>query len=493
MLDAEETKFDEDQAKKAKDAAEKKEKGRIDAATKSAAEIIRLREAEFQRQLRLLEAEGNKQREIFELRKGFLLNEISLLQGKDKLSVEESERLKNLLNDYKILTIEVNKYNAALTGEAEKKALEERTAEYERQLKLLESQNVSDKEKFKHEQDINKFKQRYLEQELDILNNKEALSVEDEKRRKDLLVDLDIINNKLSETPEILSQDKIEKLLENVQTVYDSLAGISQAVTDSYNTQLDGISTRQEANDQQFQTSIEKRKDLEEQLKNTQGEARQQILDDIEEERQKEERLAKEKIKLKNQEIKIKNRINQLDYINNVIQAAVSTAKAIQAAFTVPPPGSFIFATLTAVLSSIQTGIIVANKPQQIPTVAAARGGAPFGFTGPGGRVDSTGEKQAGLVQLHANEWVAPRWQVEHPVYGAMIHHLEQARKSTPMAEGGFSPQSLPAVTPDVSQFNSLTAEAIKAAVESANISVAVTEIRDRLNDVNVIEENASI
>jgi hypothetical protein len=50
------------------------------------------------------------------------------------------------------------------------------------------------------------------------------------------------------------------------------------------------------------------------------------------------------------------------------------------------------------------------------------------GYTGQGaGRTDSTGHRPAGIV--HAGEWVAPKWMVDHPVFGERIGLLESLRQ----------------------------------------------------------------
>lgn len=53
--------------------------------------------------------------------------------------------------------------------------------------------------------------------------------------------------------------------------------------------------------------------------------------------------------------------------------------------------------------------------------MALLGGFADGGFTGSGGKYQPVGV-------VHAGEWVAPQWQVRHPVYGPMITQLEQAR-----------------------------------------------------------------
>ncbi len=85
-----------------------------------------------------------------------------------------------------------------------------------------------------------------------------------------------------------------------------------------------------------------------------------------------------------------------------------------------------------AVLGSISSfGVAAVVGVAAIVAAMAAFGGfAEGGFTSPGPL-----DRPAGVV--HAGEWVAPQWQVAHPVYGPMIATLEAARRGSPGFSGG--------------------------------------------------------
>ena len=59
------------------------------------------------------------------------------------------------------------------------------------------------------------------------------------------------------------------------------------------------------------------------------------------------------------------------------------------------------------------------------------------GYTGDRGLfTDNAGRPVVGGV--HSGEWVAPKWQVEHPTFGPMIKYLDNMR-SNGFEEGGFA------------------------------------------------------
>lgn len=81
-------------------------------------------------------------------------------------------------------------------------------------------------------------------------------------------------------------------------------------------------------------------------------------------------------------------------------------------------PGGAAIATSQATAAKIRAGISIATIAAQ-----AIKGFDQGGYTSPGHRL-----KPAGIV--HAGEWVAPQWQVNHPHFGRIIEMLEQARAS---------------------------------------------------------------
>jgi len=322
--------------------------------------------------------------------------------------------------------------------------------------------------------DVVSIRQKY--RDLDVQKEQERLKKLDDQHKED------------AKKKEEQFKKDIEAISTYSTAALDAFNQITTAFSDAINRQIDNIETRLDIINTQFQESVATQQAATGQLSDAEGARREALIASIQKEQQTQKKLSDDRRRLQNEEIKSKNKQNQIEYANAIISSVINTALGVVKALPVIP-----LSIIAGVLGAIQTGIIIANKPEPIPLVAAS-GGAPYGFTGPGGATDSTGERRAGgPVQLHANEWVAPRWMVENPVYGSMIQHLEMARTARPMAVGGFSSEALPPITPDVTSVNALTAQSIKAAVESAKIYVAVTEVRDANTNVDVLESRASI
>lgn len=244
---------------------------------------------------------------------------------------------------------------------------------------------------------------------------------------------------------------------------------------------LEGLKAELEAVDALYDESVNRRSALEEELKEAEGARYQEILNSIAKEKVEQKRLADEKLRIANAEIKVNNEIAKQKWQQAVLQSAILTAGAILNALNTVPPASFAFAAVTAALAGLQTAIVIANKPQDKPLIKAASGGyTPAGVGAP----DETGERPVGIV--HEKEWVAPRWMVESDRYGSIIGQLEGARK-TGFAQGGFT------TTPVIADNTGSGTQALMAALQGLNLQVAVTEINEVQSRVSVIEERASV
>lgn len=124
-----------------------------------------------------------------------------------------------------------------------------------------------------------------------------------------------------------------------------------------------------------------------------------------------------------------------------IAEIITSTSLAIMQAYSqLGPIGGTIAAALIGTLGAVQIAT-VANTP--LPDKPSyAKGGYFEGYTGDSNLPpDETGEKPiGGNVRLHRNEYVVPRWIVEHPRYAKVVDYLDSIRtgRSKPMAEGGF-------------------------------------------------------
>lgn len=139
---------------------------------------------------------------------------------------------------------------------------------------------------------------------------------------------------------------------------------------------------------------------------------------------------------------------------------------------TYPPPYSYIVAALT-----VATGL--ANVAR-INNVKFDSGG----YTGSGfGSPDSSGHRPAGIV--HANEYVVPKWQVQHPAYSPIINTLESGRLKG-YADGGLVTNSITS-TVDTQLATMNTIRQLPAPV------VSVKEITKAQGRVQVREQTARL
>lgn len=161
-------------------------------------------------------------------------------------------------------------------------------------------------------------------------------------------------------------------------------------------------------------------------------------------------------------------------------------ANASPANILVPGSGNIIGA-IQAALAVGRAGLAFSKIGQQ-----EFSGGGP---TGAGiGVPDRTGHRVAGIV--HANEWVSPKWMTQHPVYGHVIHQLEDARMRG-FANGGFTTTPTTGVPQLGAVLNEGLLNRIANAVErfpnELKARVVYTEFEGIQDDVNDVRDQASI
>lgn len=121
------------------------------------------------------------------------------------------------------------------------------------------------------------------------------------------------------------------------------------------------------------------------------------------------------------------------------------------------------------IIGALQTGAAVLRTGKAVNAIRS-KNFYSGGHTGTKGLFNDTqGRKIVGGV--HENEWVAPSWQVQHPVYGQMIEFLETARTRNFM-EGGFS------TTPSPSLLGAATGGVIDNAEQRRLIERQIEEMR---------------
>lgn len=158
-----------------------------------------------------------------------------------------------------------------------------------------------------------------------------------------------------------------------------------------------------------------------------------------------------------------------------IAEIITNTSLGIMQAYSqLGPIGGTIAAVLIGTLGAIQLGTVMNTPLPEVPSFAEGGFGKDGfeGFTGKGfGRPDETGERRAQLAWLHEDEWTAPRWMTEHPVYSRKINELEYARKNKikSFAEGGPVSQSSDQnanITGSPNEFNSTKLAAVMTNVQ---------------------------
>jgi hypothetical protein len=483
---------------------------------------------ERQRTVKLLEAQGKPLQEIIAAQKTILQSELDILQARKKagqeLKPEQEKRLKDLELEIELLEIKGNKAVEAARKEAFFKKGEEIKAAMERNEQLAELEKENQRRRLEEFEKTNQeivdswkkttdqIEQITIESEQEIadqsptspertaaildISEKIRQKKQEEFNKKKLEEEITFLKEKTDRTKEedeilneLLSEqleERLEKILEYTEAVQETFNNVSQIISDNIQRNIDSINLQIDSVDARFQESVSQQQALQAQLADADGARREQILAGIEQERQTQKKLSDERKKLENERIRQQNKQNKVDYANAIVNSIINTATAVIKAIAASPlTGGLPFSAIVGALGAIQTGIIIANPPKDIPLLAEG------GMTGKGiAPRDSTGERPIGTAILHENEWIAPRWMVENEKTGGIIQQLESIRKNGGMfAEGGFS-SSTPEIVDNASTSSS---QALIAALRELNISVAVTEINDIQTRVNVIESRAGI
>lgn len=219
-------------------------------------------------------------------------------------------------------------------------------------------------------------------------------------------------------------QNLAQMTLSIINNVFDLFGNRQQRLIDNLTDQITRVTN-------QISESEAKINSLEDDLEGKRSGRRDAVLRGIELEKQRQEELAEEKIRLDEKLRMEEKKLARQRKAQAITQAAVNGALAITniAANLIDPTPvqAFKIAAITAqaALTATQIGVIASQQ--------FAEGG----FTGEGFDFkDDTGHNVAGVV--HNDEWVAPKWQVESPKYRPIIEYLESARVGG-FADGGFT------------------------------------------------------
>lgn len=446
-------------------------------------ELIEEQNAARERQIKLLEVQGKNEQKIIDLKRESFQAELTNLETRrnlgEALNKDQLKRIEDLKLELDLLDIRAKKL-----GEDAKRAAFDR-ANAEGKIKVEQerlAQSIADAEADKERERNQKLQDDLLKQykvrldnEIKVYGEIEEEKVELTKEQQKELDDLNV--DRLEQFKETLSA--VEPF---IQATLDGINQISQSLTDALSREMESLNLELDILNTRFQETAESRKSFEAELAETQGAAREQLIASIDEERKKEKQLAEERKKIQNQLITAQNKANQVDYVNDLINATVNTALGVTKALaSSPPPANFALAAIVGALGAAQIGVIASNKPEPIPTFAKG------GFTTGLGMVDSSGYQVAGVV--HENEYVVPEKVLDTGMGSSLVAVLEAMRIGMPtFADGGFSGPSL---TPDSGSIG-LTGDSLKAAIESARIFVSVQEVRDTQTNVTAIENRAA-
>lgn len=262
--------------------------------------------------------------------------------------------------------------------------------------------------------------------------------------------------------------DVVKELQNFSNALLDLINQNSQNIVDNLNEQLRIVE------DSTAQT-LERISQLEDDLEGKRSGRREAVLQALEQQREIEADLARQRIALAEQVAAEEKKINKRKQAASIANAVINGALAITNVFaTSAPPLSFILAGITAATTAVQVATIANQK--------FAKGG----FTGSGGQRDETGHKVAGVV--HNDEWVAPKWMVESPKFSGVINKLESARQKG-YADGGFTSPDFNALgqaaNPNpTSRMERMLMQYAEASLRLADrpVKVSATEIQNTAN-----------
>lgn len=498
------------------------EKGKVIEALEAQTKEIQEQNVERERAVRILEAQGKKEQEINDIKKQSASLELKNLQdlqeaGKE-LTDDQKKRIEDLKAEVQILEIRgekiveqakreaFNRANAEAELQMNRKALDEaalkdqadraKTAQDKLNAELIEKykeEKLSESEIDKivlESQSEREISERVftLEKERALVDNANAVKLLKEKEFQRKVLDerikaLEETTNRTDEQEQVLRdlrtqrfKETIDQIMPFIQVGMDAINQISQAIDQGFQRELQNISTQLNIINTQYQESVSTRMAYEAQLQTAQGAQRDELLNSIDEESKKQANLANQRKKLQNDQIKAQNKQQEVQWLNSIINSIVQTALAVVEALPNIP-----LAIAVGALGAIQTGVIAGNKPVPVPTFASG------GYTSGLGYMDSTGHEVAGVV--HANEYVVPDRIMNTAMGSSLVDSLEAMRLGMPsFADGGF----VPAPTTTANAGSGLDPSTFKSILESAKIYVAVTEVRDRLTNVQVIENRAA-
>jgi hypothetical protein len=384
------------------------------------------------------------------------------VEERRKLGEKQSdEELRIILNSNRsAIEYNTNKYDALLNlqflesgkaiDELKRKGIDTELLERESALKV---ENIL-REKYKNEADLQKFFNDLLDK-----NQKK----QNAKTEKNLSKSFISLAKELQTFGNLL----IDLLNQNNQNIIDNL-----------NEDLNLLELRST----DLLSSISS---LEDDLEGKRSGRRDAVLQSLEQQKELEKDLAKEKIRLAKQieaeEVKLRKRQQAAAIANAVINGALAVTNILAQPSVIPEPANTIF-------KGVQIGIAAATTAAQIALISSQKF-AKGGYTGNGGEIDETGHRVAGIV--HDGEWVAPKWLVESPKFNGVINQLENARVKG-FADGGFTSPNFNSLSQSVTTNSTAKLESMLKSYTDAAIALSNRPIYTSVTEVQNVSTNAN-
>lgn len=303
------------------------------------------------------------------------------------------------------------------------------------------------------------------ERELAIAHEKEILSI---REKYSALID---------ETNKKTLQEQINDWTAVIEAARDFANALINFARQQNQNTIDQLNVRLQNTEEQYSQTLNRISSLEDELEGKRSGRRDAVLQALELEREREIKLANEKIALADRIAKEERKIRKREQAAALAESIINGALAITNVLaTTPPPLSFVLAGIMAATTAVQTATIASQK--------FAKGG----FTGSGGQRDETGHKVAGVV--HNDEWVAPKWMVESPKFGGMINQLENARTKG-FANGGFTSPDFNSLSQSVSGNSTAKLESMIKSYMETNIQLANRPLFVSATEVQNVNTNS--
>lgn len=286
-------------------------------------------------------------------------------------------------------------------------------AKYLKQIEAEETRNLL-KAEIEDAKESLKIKQRGLATEIEISDAKTKLK----------LAEL-ALSKHVSESEQTYIEKFVGKLKDaykNITNVFKGIKASQEDIDAAIGAAVQSISAAIEQSKQNFFNNQRANADAEKGAALARLDLQQQQLESTAQSENEKESIRRQfEEKRKQAEKKAgeeKKKIAQTELAINFAVAVVKTLAAYPFPFSLLP-----IAGLT---------LLYAAQKAQLNSQKFASGG----YTGMGTVKDNTGHRVAGIV--HNDEWVSPKWMVEHPTYGRVINQLENVRMKG-FADGGFT------------------------------------------------------